>query len=176
MKWRIYCPFCGASYKVESEVFGKKCRCAKCKQVFSVKARNPAEVVPAAEPQDADRDHQDDSRVVICPNCLKEIAWNNDFCPHCGYGLRNVPRAEGKPFLCGVLNIIGGFAVGLSGLAFIIQLVAAGVEFFYPSEDSYIREEFEEFYKSFLIECSVFFGGMVVLGISQAVARASRRW
>lgn len=144
MKWRISCPFCGASYSVEADVFGKQCECGKCKQRFSIKAPDPAEVVPVAD--------------GVAP----DVAGQQE--------------AGGKPFLCGVLNVIGGFAVALCGVALIMQLVAAGVEFFHPSEHSYIREEFEEFYKSVLIEIAVFFGGMVVLGISSLINRASRRW
>lgn len=132
------------------------------------------------------RDKSTDNRQFrYCWFCGRKVRSQAKECPGCDSVLfyseedekdiEDTPQPS-KPFLCGVLNVIGGFAVALCGLALIIQLVAAGVEFFHPSEHSYIREQNDEFYKTVMIEFAIFFGGMVVLGISQAVAQASRRW
>ena len=169
MSWTVACPHCGKEYNLDVQHQGKKCRCAACQQIFICPEdleKFTLENTPAAAA----------IRRVRCPECRQAAPQNADFCPHCGVLLRQPARSANKPFLCGVLNIIGGFAVGLSGLALLAQLIAAGVEFFHPSEHSYIREDTGEFYKSVMIGFAVFFGGMVVLGISQAVARASRRW
>lgn len=101
MKWRISCPYCGASYSVEADVFGKQCECGRCKQRFSVKAPDPVDVVPVAgerrrtiapDPADDDpvdrRDDPLDERnhdFRFCPACGKRTIPSSCYCSYCGY-------------------------------------------------------------------------------------------
>lgn len=147
--WDVhYCPQCGKKAIVSSFF------CSFCGYSFW-EQKSRSEVI--------------ENHARYCYWCGRKVRSQAKECPGCGFVLfyseEDGKDTEGilqpsKPFLCGVLNVIGGLAVTLCGLALIIQLVAAGVEFCKPV----------------MIEFAGFFGGMVVLGISQAVAWASRRW
>lgn len=185
MSWKLRCPFCRTAYKIEPEHQGTVCQCAKCGKEFSIPDDIQSRLDNMPDPPDCGRgglerraenqDYRDDSRVVLCPNCFKEIALNNDFCPRCGYGLRNIPRAGGKPFLCYLLNILGFFGVLFGGVALVIAGIAAGYAYFNPSEIASMDRS-GVFFKEVLISFAVFFGGLILFGISSVINRASRRW
>lgn len=130
--------------------------------------------------QDASSQCDDDVR--YCFECGRKVRFTTESCPECGfvlcYHLKNQYQPK-KPFLCGVLNVIGGIPLVISSLFLIFLLIRFVHAWANPSDnvftnmsDSQMKNEIAGIF----IVLGVFFGSLIVLGISSLIAKASRNW
>jgi DNA-directed RNA polymerase subunit RPC12/RpoP len=118
----VSCPTCGKELKVPAELEGKRVKCKKCQEIFTVKAPAKAPAAkgggkppaPAAPPEPkkspfADDDDEEtepgkaakpmevikEDDVARCPHCAKELdPPDAEVCLHCGFNNKTRVKAE----------------------------------------------------------------------------------
>ncbi len=81
---RVQCS-CGATFRAPEELEGKTVKCPTCEQPVKVEHAEPIVT------------EQMELGGILCPNCNTHVPPDIQFCPHCGYRLR-----EGHPSHRGV--------------------------------------------------------------------------
>lgn len=208
MKWPFECPYCGIEYMLREEHQGKDCRCANCRKIFFVpedleaftatehfcpdctnfspiyadycflcgysfwekKSREPA------------ADCLVNENIRYCYSCGRKVRPSTKYCPSCDstlYYYIDEKKEKNKPFLCSVLNVIGGIAAVFGGFGLFCVVFSVVRGFCDPAHNIYAdmsAKEISEALKNHAVAVGFLFAGLILCGISSLIARASRRW
>lgn len=147
----VYCP-CGAKLKVAREHLGRKAKCPKCAEVFTLQTPDDsdsgtfelsppdpqndlmAEVAAAAE-RAPTAESTTTSGVITCSNCGQKHPRDARICVHCGFDSAKgrvvkapVAATESDGFLVSIARRLGAFGLGCA-LSTGGALIGAGVWF-----------------------------------------------